>query len=155
MILPVRQIHLPLIDTLKGTREGVFFVDPLDKINAASESKDDESVLSWYIRLAKLRSEHPELIEGNYKELSADDEQIFAFVRESATGNAAGKNAAGNALGNDQCKIAAKCTILINMSTKDAEYDASCVKNAQQIAGTTCKATKGRLRPLEAVIYSE
>ena len=32
MILPIRQIHLPLIDTLKGTREGVFFVGPLDKL---------------------------------------------------------------------------------------------------------------------------
>ena len=31
MTLSVRQIHLPLIDTLKGTREGVFFVGPLDK----------------------------------------------------------------------------------------------------------------------------
>ena len=71
---------------------------------------------------------------------------------DSVTGNAADKSAADKSIPG---KIAAKSTILINMSTKDAEYDASCVENAQQIAGTKGKATKGKLRPLEAVIYSE
>ena len=152
--------------------------DDYKEFNAASESEDENSVLNWYVRLAKLRSEHPELIEGNFKELFADDDQIFAFVRErvagsatdkktvgksaagntadSVTGNAANKSAAGNTADKSiPGKIAAKSTILINMSTKDAEYDASCVENAQQIAGTKGKATKGKLRPLEAVIYSE
>ena len=148
--------------------------DDYKEFNAASESEDENSVLNWYVRLAKLRSEHPELIEGNFKELFADDDQIFAFVRERVAGSATdkktvGKSAAGNTAdsvtGNaadksaaDKSipgKIAAKSTILINMSTKDAEYDASCVENAQQIAGTKGKATKGKLRPLEAVIYSE
>ena len=95
---------------------------------------DENSVLNWYVRLAKLRSEHPELIEGNYKKLFADDEQIFAFTRTSEAG---------------------KAPILVNFSTEEAQYDAACVENAELLLGSNGESVKGTLAPLEAVVYEE
>ena len=103
------------------------------KYNVAAETKDQNSILNWYIKLAALRSRHKELIEGDYQELFPKDRQIFAYTRESRDG---------------------KCTVLINLSTKKASYDASCVKGAKQILGTSGKSGKGVLRPLDAVIFA-
>ena len=38
-------------------------------------------------------------------------------------------------------------------STEPAEYDAACLENAELLLGTTGTETRGRLAPLEAVIY--
>ena len=50
-------------------------------VNAAAEEKDKNSVLSWYIQLAKFRSKHKELTAGDYELLLPDSEEIFAFAR--------------------------------------------------------------------------
>ena len=42
---------------------------------------------------------------------------------------------------------------VINLSTEPAEYDAACLENAELLLGTTGTETRGRLAPLEAVIY--
>ena len=68
------------------------------------------------------------------KELLHDDEQIFAYVRQSNAG---------------------KAIVLINLSTEPASYDASIVENADLILGTNEDNIKGSLAPLEAAIYEE
>ena len=50
-------------------------------VNAAAQEKDPHSVLHWYRRLAALRRAHPALIGGAYRELFAESEEIYAFVR--------------------------------------------------------------------------
>ena len=108
--------------------------DDYEKFNVASEMEDKDSVLNWYIALSELRKEHPELETGDYKELFHENEQIFAFTRESEAG---------------------KATILINLSLEEASYDPSCVEGAKQLIGTNGESTKGILAPLEAVVYEK
>ncbi len=55
--------------------------DNYKRINAAAESKDANSVLSWYRKLSAFRRQRKELTEGSYEELLPDDEKIFAFAR--------------------------------------------------------------------------
>ena len=50
-------------------------------VNAALESADKNSVLSFYRDLGKLRRQRKELVFGSYEELLPADEQIFAFAR--------------------------------------------------------------------------
>lgn len=50
-------------------------------LNAAAEDKNADSVLNWYRKLAKLRTDNAELICGDYKLLLEDSEEIFAFSR--------------------------------------------------------------------------
>ena len=69
---------------------------------------------------------------GDYTELFPEHGQIFAYTRETKE---------------------AKAIILINLSTEPAEYDAACLENAELLLGTTGTETRGRLAPLEAVIY--
>jgi ribosomal protein S18 acetylase RimI-like enzyme len=103
-------------------------------VNVESEKKDPGSVLNWYIELSKLRDNHPVLINGTYIDLMPDDEKIFAFRREN---------------------IEARATVLINLSSETALYDAYLVERAVQIAGTEGTSTVGRLSPYEAVVFEE
>jgi alpha-glucosidase len=100
--------------------------------NAASEKADPDSVLNWYITLAKLRSEHEELLDGDYRELFPEHEQIFAYERENET---------------------AKAVILINLTTEPAAYDPACLEGAELLLSSAKETEKGTLAPLEAVIY--
>ena len=102
--------------------------------NVAAETEDPDSVLNWYKRLAGVREEHSEFAEGDFRILFPEDEQIFAYTRENES---------------------AKATILINLSAESLSYDASCVKNADLIAGSLGDNRKGELAPFEAVIYEE
>ena len=101
-------------------------------VPAGAERADPASVLNWYITLAELRKEHPELTGGDYTELFPEHGQIFAYTRETKE---------------------AKAIILINLSTEPAEYDAACLENAELLLGTTGTETRGWLALLEAVIY--
>ena len=100
--------------------------------NAASEKADPDSVLNWYITLAKLRSEHEELLDGDYRELFPEHEQIFAYERKNET---------------------AKAVILINLTTEPAAYDPACLEGAELLLSSAKETEKGILAPLEAVIY--
>ena len=108
--------------------------DDYKQFNVDSEMADADSILNWYISLSRLRSEHEELVAGDYTVLMPEDDQIFAYTRE-----AGGK----------------KAVILINFTTQEATYDASCVKGAELFLSTNKNSVKGTLAPLEAVIYSE
>ena len=51
-------------------------------VNAENESGDSDSVLSWYKELLRMRREDSVLTMGDYREIFADSEEIFAFARE-------------------------------------------------------------------------
>ena len=51
-------------------------------VNAQTEAADPSSVLSWYRTLSGMRRDNPVLTLGDYREIFADSEEIFAFVRE-------------------------------------------------------------------------
>lgn len=100
--------------------------------NVEGEAAEADSVLSWYRELARLRQDHDELLCGDYHELLADDERIYAYTRASADATA---------------------TVLANLSVEPAGYDPGLTRGSALVASTHGGATPGMLRPLEAVIY--
>ena len=108
--------------------------DDYTRYNVASEMADPDSILNWYIALSRLRGEHEELQTGDYEELFHNNEQIFAYTRK--TGDT-------------------KALILINLSNREADYDAACVEGAELLLSSNENSVKGRLAPFEAAIYQK
>ena len=106
--------------------------DDYAQVNVEAEGADPGSPLSWYRKLAALRASREELVAGDYQELMADDEQVFAFRRQ----------------GERSCAV-----VLANLSNEPARYDASLVEGMTLLAGTHGKTSVGELRPLEAVVF--
>ncbi len=52
------------------------------KINAAQQVEDENSVFNCYKELIRLRRKYSVLIEGDFRLLLAEDENIFAYIRE-------------------------------------------------------------------------
>ena len=50
--------------------------------NAESEAAEPDSVLNWYKKLAAFRKDTPVLIDGTYREIMAESEQVYAFIRQ-------------------------------------------------------------------------
>ena len=73
-------------------------------VNAEAEAADPASVLAWYRRLVDFRQANEVLCDGDYREVAASSEQIYAFTREN---------------GNDKLLIA------VNFSGDDAPVDFS------------------------------
>ncbi len=100
------------------------------------EACDENSVLSYYRRLSRLRRESAVsdiLLAGDYGEILPQHEAIYGFVRN---------------LGNR------KLYVLVNFTTHNAPYDAAIVAGASRLEGNYSDSTPGTLRPLEAVIYT-
>ena len=106
--------------------------DNYARINVLLESQKPDSVLSWYRKLAKLRSEHRELREGTYEELMADNEQLFVFARTS-----------GNK----------KLITVANFSNENASLPADFLVGKRQLIGTMDTGEATVIRPLETRIY--
>jgi oligo-1,6-glucosidase len=51
-------------------------------INAAAESRDEDSVLAFYRKLIDLRHTNPVVAAGSWHLLDKDDEHVYAFTRE-------------------------------------------------------------------------
>ncbi len=102
--------------------------------NRRSEKEAADSILNYYIALARLRSGHKELIDGSYEEIMPEDESIFAFIRKDAD---------------------RKAVVLINFKDEKVSYAPEYVKDAECIMSSTGSAQKGMLAPFEAVIYEE
>ena len=49
--------------------------------NVETESKDPDSVLSFYRQLLTMRHKEPALLEGDYLALNEDDANVFAYLR--------------------------------------------------------------------------
>ncbi len=106
--------------------------DDYKQVNVAVEEADPDSVLNWYRRLAELRASREELLAGDYEELMAASEQVYAYKRASE------KSAA---------------VMMANLSAEVAAYDAALVEGLELLAGTHGKTDLGTLRPFEAVIF--
>ncbi len=102
--------------------------DDYEVCNVASQEANPDSPLAWYRKLASLRAEHSVLVAGDWNELMADDEQVFAFERR---------------LGD------ARAVTLANFSDEPAMYDSALVEGLRSIAQTTL----GELQPLESVVF--
>lgn len=101
-------------------------------VNVKKEEEDENSVLSWYRKLACLREEYPVLINGNYKELLNDSEKIYAYQREN-----------NNTL----------ITVLINFTNEIVEYDKSVIENSKLLLSDYDDSINGKLKPFETAIY--
>ena len=53
------------------------------EINAKSQINDPDSVFSCYKRLVQLRKEYPVFVDGRFRLLLEDDENIFAYERKN------------------------------------------------------------------------
>ena len=106
--------------------------DDYAEYNAETEGEDPDSILNWYIRLIRLRAEHPVLRQGDYTELLHEDQQIFAYTRKTDT---------------------AQATVLINLSLEEAAYDPALVEGMSLLLSTHGETIPGTLAPLEAVIF--
>jgi len=51
--------------------------------NAEAEASDPASVLAWYLTLADFRQANEVLCDGDYREVAASSEQVYAFTREN------------------------------------------------------------------------
>lgn len=52
------------------------------EINAASQTGDEDSVFGCYKKLIRLRKSHPVFVEGDFRMLCMEDEDVFAYTRE-------------------------------------------------------------------------
>lgn len=104
-------------------------------VNVAKEKMDDDSVLNWYISLKELRDTNDVIKNGIYRELMADSEDIFAYVRENNS---------------------EKLVILLNFTERLLDYSLPEVELDDKAIAliSNSKDTKiGVLRPFEAVCY--
>jgi glycosidase len=49
--------------------------------NVAAESRDSNSILSFYKRLLKLRHTNPALLDGSYVPMNEDDQNVLSYLR--------------------------------------------------------------------------
>lgn len=58
--------------------------DNYKTINAKSQVNDPDSIFNCYRKLVSFRKEYPVLVDGSFKLLLAEDENIFAYERKNA-----------------------------------------------------------------------
>ena len=106
--------------------------DDFMECNAEREALDDQSILSWYRKLAKLRKNNSVLISGDYKELLCDSEQIFAFRRR-----------------NDACEA----VVLLNFSDQTVSYDQAIIEGSELLITSASQHKTAQLQPYEAAVF--
>jgi oligo-1,6-glucosidase len=59
-----------------------FYINPnYTEVNVEAAEKDENSILNYYRKLLKLRSENPIIIYGDYKEHYASSKELFVYER--------------------------------------------------------------------------
>ena len=106
--------------------------DNYKTVNAEAQTADSRSVLSWYHQLNALRQANPVLVAGDYQELLADNEAIFAFTRTYQDKQA---------------------TILINFTGASVCYPKQLCAKAKPLISSYEDTKQGKLRPYEAVCW--
>ncbi len=106
--------------------------DDFETCNVDVQDQDADSVLLYYRSLADLRKNLPVLIAGDYVELMADSEEVYAYQRTC---------------GED------KAVILANFTESEVSFDESLVDGMDVALSTHDTSTPGTLQPLEAVVY--
>ncbi|SEH29626.1 glycoside hydrolase family 13 protein [Selenomonas sp. KH1T6] len=100
-----------------------------------TEAKEEDSVLSYYRRLADLR-QHGEaagvLIQGDYEELLKDNSSLMAFKRSFG------------------CR---EVYTVVNFTGEEQEYELPELETASLEVASLEESSKGLLRPFEAQIY--
>jgi alpha-glucosidase len=98
-------------------------------------AKEEDSVLSYYRRLADLR-QHGEaagvLIQGDYEELLKDNSSLMAFKRSFG------------------CR---EVYTVVNFTGEEQEYELPGLDTASLEMASLEESSKGLLRPFEAQIY--
>ena len=107
--------------------------DDYQTCNVQVQANDPDSVLSFYHKLAELRQALPVLVAGDWNELMAESEQVFAFERTCADRRA---------------------VVLANFTEGEVPFDPSLVSGLALALGTHGESEPGALRPLEAVVYA-
>ena len=107
--------------------------DDYQTCNVRAQADDPDSVLSFYHKLAELRRVLPVLVAGDWNELEAESEQVFAFERKCA----------------DQ-----RAVMLANFTEDEVPFDPAYVSGLTLALGTHGESKPGVLRPLEAVVYA-
>ena len=115
--------------------------DDYEAQNAEKEASDRNSVLEWYCTLADFRQANDVLIDGDYTEIAASSDQIYAYTRNN---------------GDDKLLVA------VNFTGENASFDISeagvadesdvtvLLSNYDDIGGADARADM--LRPYEAII---
>ncbi|MBR3235085.1 MAG: alpha-glucosidase [Atopobiaceae bacterium] len=106
--------------------------DDYETCNVDVQEQDPESVLPWYLSLRQLREDLPVLEVGDYHELMADSEEVFAYER---------------------CYGADKAVILANFTESQVTFDKKLVEGMELATSTHESSVAGTLQPLEAVVY--
>ena len=104
------------------------------EINAKSQVKDPNSIFSCYKRLVQLRKEYPVFVDGRYRLLLEEDENIFAYERQNA----------------DQ-KLVVVCNFFGN--TVEMPLQETCKDMTLLLGNYSDIAEPGTLRPYEARMY--
>ncbi|MBR3160576.1 MAG: alpha-glucosidase [Atopobiaceae bacterium] len=107
--------------------------DDYEECNAETLGADPDSALSYYRALAQERNALPVLVAGDYHELMAESEEVYAFER---------------VCGND------RAVILTNWTGNEATYDAALVDGLSFAFGTHGTSEAGKLQPYEGAIFA-
>ena len=100
-----------------------------------SEAKDENSVLAYYRKLWRVRSDSAAsdiLQQGDYQEILQDSKEIYAFKRELA---------------------GREVVTLVNFADHEVTYDLAELAEAKQVISSQDGTQVGVLRPYEAVCY--
>ena len=84
------------------------------EVNAAAAVADPDSVFHHYRRLIALRHEHEVVVDGDYRLLLPDHEQVFGYVRTLGDGR-------GDGWGDGQA--GRRLLVLVNLSGRPARLD--------------------------------
>lgn len=120
------------------THEGVKTWLPVNEnytlINAETEEQDDTSVLKWYRKLSDFRKNHEVLIEGSYREIFSESEEIFAFERYDDKGS--------------------KLITIANFTDKPVKLPDEFTGKHKIVLSSESSNNTSELSPLEARIYA-
>lgn len=110
-----------------------------EEINVQNALADQDSIFYYYQQLIELRAEYPVFVYGNYSLLLADDEEIYAYLREL-----------------DDTKL----LIILNFSAQQSEFKLpeEIEFTTQELLISNYEVTKGsieeiKLNPYEARVY--
>ena len=101
------------------------------EINAQAALEDPDSVFYYYQKLIQLRKTIPEFREGSFTLLCPEDEQVFAYTRDTATGH---------------------MLVVCNFSGEEAEFEIPEAFRDSQVLISNYADAAQNLRPYEAGI---
>ncbi len=99
-----------------------------DRINAATQESQADSILNYFRAMVSLRKAHPALTYGSYQPIETDNDKIFTYIRESEK---------------------EKYQIVLNFSDESSNYPFE--MKGEKLMGSYRDESEG-LRPWEAIV---